>query len=98
MRGFQNGNTFQGPSVGVIVITPDQLAAVVEAAVARALDERERAAPQPAADWLTVEQAAAFLGYRASYLRKRHDIPVHKVGRKRRYRRAELEAFLLANR
>ncbi|MBX7197393.1 MAG: helix-turn-helix domain-containing protein, partial [Sandaracinaceae bacterium] len=76
----------------------DELAAVVEAAVARALDARERADPQPPAEWLTVEEAADFLGYRASYLRKRLDIPVYKVGRRRRYKRSELEALLLASR
>lgn len=97
MRTLQESDSFHGGgrSVGVVIISRHELAAVVEAAVARVLDARQRAEPQPAVEWLTVEQAADILGYRASYLRKRPDIPVHKVGRKRRYRRSELEALLM---
>lgn len=84
--------------VTVVVLTREELVAAMEAAVRRVLDAREQRAPQASAEWMTLEQAAEFLGYRPSYLRKRRDIPVHRVGRKRRYRRSELEAFVLAGR
>lgn len=43
---------------------------------------------------MTRKEAAKFLGYSESYLKKRTDIPTYKIGRKTLYRKEDLTAFL----
>jgi excisionase family DNA binding protein len=43
---------------------------------------------------LTRKEAAAFIGYSESYLRKQKEIPTYRLGRKTLYKREDLAAFL----
>ncbi len=44
--------------------------------------------------FLPRKEAADFIGYSESYLKKRTDIPTYKIGRKILYRKEDLTAFL----
>ena len=44
--------------------------------------------------FLPRKEAAEFIGYSESYLKKRTDIPTYKIGRKTLYRKEDLTAFL----
>lgn len=45
-------------------------------------------------EWLSSEQAAAYLGISVGHLHNlRGKVPSHKVGGRRRYRRSELDAY-----
>ena len=44
--------------------------------------------------FLLRKEAADFIGYSESYLKKRTDIPTYKIGRKTLYRKEDLTAFL----
>lgn len=82
-----------------VLTTPAELAALVEGAVKRALEQHAPPAAPPAdADWMTLEAAAAMLGYAPGTLRKRRDVPFHRTGAgksgRRRYRRSELERWI----
>lgn len=44
--------------------------------------------------FLTRKEAAVFIGYSESYLKKCTDIPTYKIGRKTLYRKEDLTAFL----
>ena len=53
-------------------------------------------------NWLTVEQAAGYLGCSRNFLdrdrvERRHGIPFSRLGRHIRYRISELDAFLERN-
>lgn len=49
-------------------------------------------------EWLTLEEAAALLGYSPAYVRRRKDIPRHSTSSRGsgrlRYRRSELEEWM----
>lgn len=79
----------------VVVVSPEQLAALIEAAVRRALDERPPA--EPAAEWLDSAGAAALLGVSSrsvARLAKSGDLRASSVGRALRFRRADVLAYL----
>lgn len=44
--------------------------------------------------FLPRKEAAEFIGYSESYLKKRTDIPTYKIGRKTLYKKEDLTAFL----
>lgn len=44
--------------------------------------------------FLPRKEAADFIGYSESYLKKRTDIPTYKIARKTLYRKEDLTAFL----
>lgn len=46
--------------------------------------------------FLPRKEAAEFIGYSESYLKKRTDIPTYKIGRKALYKKEDLTAFLTA--
>lgn len=84
----------------VILTTPEELARLIRTAVDEAIEERERARaarPTPATtDWIKAPEAATILGVSERWLRSMKDVPVHGSGRQRRYKRSELEAYLVA--
>ena len=72
---------------------PDDIRAIA-AEVARELGHRSKPANgEPSSDWMTQEQACAFLGYTPQHVR-RLKVPHHKRGRRVRYKRSELEAWV----
>jgi excisionase family DNA binding protein len=93
-RDGRDSRDSPGPAT-IVVVTVDELREVVRDEVRRALAERPS---QPVdalvSDWIGDDEAARMLGMAKSYLRKVRDLPVHKVGRKRRYRRSEVDAFI----
>lgn len=52
----------------------------------------------PEKEWLTLEEAAEFLGYSRTYVHRRKDIPRHSMGSRgagrMRFKRTELEEWL----
>jgi excisionase family DNA binding protein len=85
------------PSRPLVVVEADALEAMIERAVRRGVESASRAVPAASTEWLDQHGAAKLLGYSTDYLRKRKDVPVHRVGRKRRYSRAALEAWMQAS-
>ena len=80
----------------VVVTDLATLERMIDAAVRRALREVVPA-PEPVADWLDAEGAAALLGVCSRTLKKRAgegEIPSSRVGRLWRFSRADLVAYL----
>ncbi len=78
----------------IVVLTAADLEAIVAGAVQRALDERREPPPRVECEWLDLASAAALAGYSPGYFRKLRGVPTHRVGRKLRYHRGELEAWI----
>lgn len=78
--------------MNVIVCTPEELRAIVAAAVAEAL-AAQRPPAAPPSEWLDAAEAAAHVGCHPKTLR-RLGAPSHRVGRLVRYQRGELEAWV----
>ena len=77
----------------LVVTTPDQLAQHIRQAVQHALDTY-RPAQQP---WMDTDQAAQYLGVSVSHLYtlcQSGQVPYGVVGRSRRFRAADLDAWL----
>lgn len=76
------------------VLTDEELATLLakagELGAARALASR----PANHSEWIGDDEVAAITGYAVAYVRKLRDLPVHRVGRKRRYRRSEIDAYI----
>lgn len=85
-------------SAPVIVVSPEELARIVREAVRAELEARSTAANEPACEWIGDDDAARILGVKRDTLRKIRGLPVHRVGRRRRYRRAELDAWIARGR
>jgi excisionase family DNA binding protein len=83
----------------VVVVTVDELTRIVAAEVRRALAENTTAQTAPS-DWLTPDQLAGELGYdrrTIPALVRRRGLPCHRIGRKLRFRRAEVDAWVKSN-
>ena len=81
----------------IIVTTPEALAAVVNAAVADAMNKRATAAAAAPPEFLTPKEAAARYKVHATTLRRWADagrLPKHQHGRKVLYRTDDIEAAL----
>lgn len=79
-----------GAEVRLVTITADELAAVVRAAVADALSERD---PAPTPEILSTEQACAYLGVSRATLHRlvqSGQVRQRRLGDSPRYLRAEL--------
>lgn len=79
----------------VVLVDSEELRALISDAVADAIAKVQ---PKPESEWLDDDAAAALLGYERSYLPqaiKRYRIPHHRVGRAYRFRRSELDRWLL---
>lgn len=92
----RDGRDTRDAAVGTIVVASvDELRMIVRDEVQRALAEHNaRDANGVACEWIGDVEAAQMLGVTKDYLRKIPTLPVHKVGRKRRYRRSEVDAFI----
>lgn len=80
----------------VIVVSPEQLEAMIERAVRRALDERQ---PAEEAEWLDVQGAAEILGVHRRTVAKlvaKKGLPAVRLGAGKiyRFRRRDVEAWL----
>ncbi len=78
----------------VVVISPEELAAIIEAAVKRALETRGSAAP---AEWLDAKRAAELLGVHqrtVMRLAKNGELPSSRIGRLLRFRREHVLALM----
>lgn len=79
---------------GIVVVSPEQLATLIERAVRRALDERP---PVEAAEYLDSTEAGELLGVSSrsvARLAKSGELPHATVGRALRFRRSDLLAYL----
>jgi excisionase family DNA binding protein len=84
-----------GEFPAVVVLTKEQVETLLEEVAVRAarLVAAERTMD---GEWVDREGVAGMLGYRPSYvseLVRRHGLPCHRVGRKMRFRRREVEAW-----
>lgn len=85
---------------GLVVLTVEQLTAVVREAVRAELGDRARDA-EPPSEWLDAEQAAAIVQVHARTMRNlaaSGELPATRVGKQWRFRRADLDAYLLRSR
>lgn len=83
------------PAREVWIIDPLQLADLVRKAVRDALEER----PEQRT-WLDRDQVASLLAYKPSYIAelvRRRGLPCHRVGRKMRFRRDEVESWAVTD-
>lgn len=83
-------------SAGVILVSPDELEKLVEAALRRVLAERR---VDDGCDWVDAAGAAAILGVHVRTIgnfAKRRDLPSTRVGRLLRFKRADLLEYLAA--
>ena len=79
------------PVSPVIVTTPDELRAIVRAAVDEAMYSARRTPP---AEWLDAVAVGAMFGVHARSVRKLRGLPSHRFGAKLlRYRRDEVLAW-----
>ena len=74
-----------------VTLPPDVLEAIAERAAEIVLARLNASGPSP---WLTLAEAAAYLGWSRQRLYKRRDVPRYKHGARVMYRRDELDAFL----
>jgi hypothetical protein len=72
-----------------VTLPPDVLEAIAERAAEIVLERLDASSP-----WLTLAEAAAYLGWSRQRLYKRRDVPRYKHGARVMYRRDELDAFL----
>lgn len=80
----------------VIVITPDELRLIVAEAVSSALATERAGSPKGSSDeWLDRDGAARLLSVHPDTVRRLPGLPVHRLGRMCRYRRSELERYLV---
>lgn len=78
-------------AIKIVSVTADELAAIVEAAVRKALGA--------SSEWLGPDEVAMLLGVARSSLKvlvSREALPAHRSGRSWRFKRAEVETWLLA--
>lgn len=83
--------------MSVVVLSPEELEAIVEKAVEKGVERALRAhgaASSSTCEWIGDEEVAEMLGIKPASVRKVRGLPLHKAGRARRYRRPEVEAFL----
>lgn len=79
----------------VIVMTPQELRAIVREEVRAAVEHLEQRTSNAPAEWLDTESAAELLRVHPDTLRRMRDVPCYRVGtRSRRYRRDELVAYM----
>ena len=74
-----------------VTLPPDVLEAIAERAAQIVLERLNGSAVSP---WLTLADAAAYLGWSRQRLYKRRDVPRYKHGGRVMYRRDALDAFL----
>ena len=80
-------------------LTVDELRAVIAEEVARVLADRATTSAPP--DWLGPDAAAEIIGVIPRTLARmvqRKEIPASRVGRKLRFRRSDLDAYLASTR
>lgn len=85
------------PHPRIVVLSPEELAAIVEKAVEKGVAHALRAHAATTAttcEWIGDEEVGEMLGIKPASVRKVRGLPLHKAGRARRYRRHEVEAFL----
>lgn len=80
----------------IVILTPEELAAIVEKAVEKGVERALRAQAElpPPCDWIGDAEVAQILGIKPASVRKVRGLPLHKVGRARRYRRQDVDAFV----
>ena len=81
----------------VVVVSSDELRALIRAAVDDALAARASAANEAPAEWLDARGAAAVLAVHprtVAKLAKSGELPASRVGKLLRFRRADVAAFL----
>ena len=85
------------PAVRVVTVTAEELAALVEAAVRRALAEVAATANPTAGDWLDAGESADLLGVHRrtiGKLVKAGTLRASRIGKLYRIRRGDVEAML----
>lgn len=90
-RGHRHSRAVD-PSRVLIVVDANELSAIVQEAVEKAVSERPRIA-----EWLGPEDVAGMTGYQKSYISElvRHrGLPCHRAGRKMRFRRSEVREWM----
>lgn len=71
----------------------EAIAERVAAIVLERMTASQKPAPAPA-EWMTRKQAAKLLGMHEDSVRRLSGLPTHRIGRRVRYCRAEVESFL----
>ncbi len=95
MAGRDARDTRDGPVGTIVVVGVRELREIIRDEVQRVLAAHsERLDGRAVSEWIGDLEAAQMLGVTKDYLRKIPALPVHKVGRKRRYRRTEVDAFI----
>ncbi len=79
----------------VIVTTSEELRRIVAEEIRQAFAQQAPPA-NDTCDWIDVTAAAVILGCHPGYVRRLKGVPMHRVGTKLRFRRSELEAFILS--
>ena len=84
---------------GIVVLTPDQLREMLvdaaERGARRVLDEFG-----VESDWMDKDGVSKMTGYRSAYISelvRRRGLPCHRIGRKMRFCRNEVEAWMTRN-
>ena len=87
-----------GPSpTALVLVTAGELRALVAEELAKLHAKAPANLGTPASEWLTAEDAAAFMKLHPRTLARmaaRGELAVAKIGRHARYRRSDLESFL----
>ena len=83
------------------VISEEELAALVRAAVREGVSAALERARAPAVEWMDADAVARALGVHArtvTKLAKRGELPASRIGKLWRFARADVDAFLAARR
>jgi excisionase family DNA binding protein len=75
-------------------MTVAEFRSLIRDEVQRALEPLEARANQAPAEWLDREEAAALLKLHPDTLRRMTELPHHRIGRKLRYSRRDIETYL----
>lgn len=80
----------------VVQLSTEELAALVRAEVAAALEAHAAAnvANGPPSDWIDQDEAARILGVSREYVRRIPGLPMSRVGRRLRFQRSALDQWL----
>lgn len=88
-----------GEPAKMILMTEGELRAIVRDSVGEAVRAALGERAEPPSEWMTLDQAAAYLSFHPNYVRRLSSlgkIPSHRLGKSYRFRRAELDECIAA--